>query len=291
MTGALDPDRLRAAAEAGDTAAALRLAALHANGIFVAQDWPAALLLLAQAAEAGEATAQQQISLLDDGAEASWRARAAQIDPNSWRKPPSSGALIGLTGVRPVKGLLAPAICRHIIAAGAAHLAGATVHVREGGVAARADERTNRSAFFSAATTDCVVAMAREKFAALMGLSTGRLEPASLLHYRVGETFAEHFDAFTPDFADGAAEMARLGQRSLTVIVYLNEDFEGGETSFPRIGVRYRGKTGDALAWSNAGPNRAVEPLSLHAGLAPTAGEKWVLSQWIRDRDCSAYWG
>lgn len=261
-----------------------RLAALHANGIFVAQDWARASDLLCRAAAEGDAGAQAQLDLFGGHDDV-----AARIAAAPWRQPRMT--LPGLTGVRPVAGLLSPDICRHLIALGVPHLARATVRLREGGDGRRDEERTNRSAFFSAATTDCVAAMARETIAALMGVSAGRLEPASLLHYRPGEAFAEHFDAFTPDFADGAAEMARLGQRVLTVIVYLNEDYDGGETAFPRIGVRHRGKTGDALAWSNAKPNRQVEPLSLHAGLATTAGEKWVLSQWIRDRDCSAYWG
>lgn len=283
MSAPFDVARVRIAAERGDAAAMTRLAALYANGIFVPQDWSEAAALLCRAADAGDAAAQAQAILLDP------TGGAAGIAAAPWRT--ARLTLPGLTGVRPVPGLLTPAISAHLIALGAEHLAPATVRLREGGDGAREQERTNRAAFFSAATTDCVVAMARETIAALMGLSVGRLEPASLLHYRTGEAFAEHYDAFTPDFADGAAEMARLGQRALTVIVYLNEDYEGGETAFPRIGVRHRGKTGDALAWSNAKPNRQVEPLSLHAGLAPTAGEKWVLSQWIRDRDCSAYWG
>jgi hypothetical protein len=29
---------------------------------------------------------------------------------------------------------------------------------------------------------------------------------------------------------------------------------------------------------------RAPDPLTLHAGLPPTRGEKWIFSQWIRDR-------
>jgi hypothetical protein len=31
-------------------------------------------------------------------------------------------------------------------------------------------------------------------------------------------------------------------------------------------------------------PSREPDPLTLHAGLPPTRGHKWVLSQWVRDR-------
>ena len=37
--------------------------------------------------------------------------------------------------------------------------------------------------------------------------------------------------------------------------------------------------TPDALAvWTNGKP----DPMTLHAGMAPTSGEKWLFSQWIR---------
>lgn len=69
-----------------------------------------------------------------------------------------------------------------------------------------------------------------------------------------------------------------------TFLIYLNEEYEGGETAFPAIGLRYRGRAGDALFWANLDQQQLPDPLTLHAGLPPTSGEKWVFSQWIRER-------
>jgi hypothetical protein len=76
----------------------------------------------------------------------------------------------------------------------------------------------------------------------------------------------------------------REGQRAFTVLVYLNEDLEGGETDFPRVGLRHRGRKGDALVFRNVDAHGQPDRRTLHAGLSPSQGEKWVLSIWIRDR-------
>jgi hypothetical protein len=81
-----------------------------------------------------------------------------------------------------------------------------------------------------------------------------------------------------------AADIAKRGQRFMTVLIYLNEGYESGETEFPLIGVRYKGRKGGALHFRNLDPAGAPDRQTLHAGLAPTKGEKWLLSQWIRDR-------
>jgi prolyl 4-hydroxylase len=89
------------------------------------------------------------------------------------------------------------------------------------------------------------------------------------------------------DFLDPQAmrqEIERNGQRVATVLIYLNEDFEGGETSFPRLGINHRGKAGDALIFGNVDGSGAPDERAQHAGCPPTRGEKWVFSQWVRNQ-------
>ena len=69
-----------------------------------------------------------------------------------------------------------------------------------------------------------------------------------------------------------------------TFLLFLNEEFEGGETTFPAAGLSFRGRTGDALFFANVTRDGRPDPLTLHAGRPPTSGEKWILSQWIRER-------
>jgi len=70
----------------------------------------------------------------------------------------------------------------------------------------------------------------------------------------------------------------------VTFLIYLNEGFDGGETAFPSLGRRYKGRTGDALFFYNAMPDGTPDRLTLHAGTPTTRGEKYLFSQWIRFR-------
>jgi prolyl 4-hydroxylase len=78
--------------------------------------------------------------------------------------------------------------------------------------------------------------------------------------------------------------MQRKGQRIKTCLVYLNDDLEGGETDFPRLKIRFRGHTGEALIFDNVTSAGTGDMNTMHTGLPPTRGEKWLLSQWIRSK-------
>jgi hypothetical protein len=104
------------------------------------------------------------------------------------------------------------------------------------------------------------------------------------MQYAVGQEFRPHHDFLDPNQPGTAADLARRGQRVATFLIFLNDDFEGGETAFPKAGISHRGRTGDALFFANITPDGAPDPLTLHAGKPPTSGEKWIFSQWIRDR-------
>jgi hypothetical protein len=72
------------------------------------------------------------------------------------------------------------------------------------------------------------------------------------------------------------------GQRALTVLIYLNDDYAGGDTAFPMLGRSFKGRKGDALIFWNLAQDGAPDGRTLHIGTAPTKGEKWLFSQWIR---------
>ena len=67
-------------------------------------------------------------------------------------------------------------------------------------------------------------------------------EPLQVLRYRPGQEYRPHFDAIGDED----------NQRVLTFLVYLNEDYEGGETEFIATGFKVKGKKGDGLLFRNA---------------------------------------
>ena len=112
------------------------------------------------------------------------------------------------------------------------------------------------------------------RLAAASGTKVAQGEPLQVLRYRPGGEYKPHFDAI-PGFAN---------QRLFTMIVWLNEDFDGGETMFMKTRLRAKGRTGDALLFRNARPDGTRDPDSGHAGLPVTRGEKLIASRWIRAR-------
>ena len=144
-----------------------------------------------------------------------------------------------------------------------------------------ANVRTNSSAVLD--PRHPAVCFAQARIAEATGLPISAMEEPQVLHYTVGQQFSPHYDFFDPA-AEGHAERLKAGQRLVTMVVYLNEDFEGGETDFPVLGYKVKGKTGDGLYWSNLNKDNECDRRMLHAGLPPTRGEKWLLSQWIRNK-------
>jgi len=111
------------------------------------------------------------------------------------------------------------------------------------------------------------------RLAALTRTDVAQGEPMQILRYRPGQEYKPHLD-----FLD------EPNRRVLTALIYLNDDYEGGETSFTSIGLNVKGRTGDALVFRSQGPDGNAEPLSWHAGLPVIRGTKYLASRWIRER-------
>ncbi len=109
-----------------------------------------------------------------------------------------------------------------------------------------------------------------------------------ILRYRPGEEFRPHVDYFNASGAGAYKSLADGGQRAQTVLIYLNDDYSGGSTCFPRLQLEIKGRRGDLLQFHNLGADGLGHTDSLHAGTPVVAGEKWVLSQWIRSESYPA---
>ena len=114
------------------------------------------------------------------------------------------------------------------------------------------------------------------------GVPTLNGEFLQILRYRRGEEFRPHVDYFNESGAGAYRSLADGGQRAQTVLMYLNDDYDGGSTCFPELGLDVKGRRGDMLHFHNLGADGRGHRDSLHAGMPVTTGEKWLLSQWIR---------
>jgi prolyl 4-hydroxylase len=103
-----------------------------------------------------------------------------------------------------------------------------------------------------------------------------------ILRYRPGEEFRPHVDYFNERGGGAHRSLADGGQRAQTVLMYLNDAYSGGSTCFPGLQLEIKGRRGDMLQFHNLDADGQGHKDSLHAGMPVTAGEKWLLSQWIR---------
>ncbi|HSM95330.1 MAG TPA: 2OG-Fe(II) oxygenase, partial [Rhizomicrobium sp.] len=273
----------RQAAEQGDAIAAHLCATIAANDDRLESRWDIALDYLLRAAQGGYPLAQKEISLLAGAAGTDWAAMRNRIDVGKWLMVPAAEQLSSSPVIRAYPNFIPPEFCDWIIDRSRDRTQPATVVLRETGSGGRMDQtRSNSHAGFDLSECDVILMLLRARISALSGLPPQGLEWPMALHYAVGEEYKPHHDYYDTSAYSLQQLVSRTGQRVATFLIYLNEDFDGGETDFPKLNIRYRGQKGDGLLFFNVADGKP-DPRTLHAGLAPTRGEKWLYSQWIRE--------
>lgn len=271
---------LATAAEAGNARAAAVMATVEAMGVAGPQSWDRAFEWLRRASDLGSESAKAQLALLSR--------EEGSIDIGLLITAPPKRSLSDAPRIRVIEGFATPAECDWLMARAHGKLGPAMVLDQRTGRETTHPDRTNKAIELDVPAMDVVIQVLRARIATATNLPLPVFEPAQIMHYSVGEEFRPHYDFLTDDAEGWAAQLKRFGQRIATFLLYLNDDFEGGETDFPKAGISHRGGRGDALFFANVDPAQAPDRLTLHAGKPPTRGEKWILSQWIRDRTPAA---
>ncbi len=281
---------LKRAAELDEADAHVILATMGTAIAVTAEQWAKSLDHLERAAELGSPRAQQQIRLLSghagalDATPGAWGRLRRSVDWKAWTEPPPKRVLSEAPRLRAVEGFLSPAVCDWLVGRAEPLLKPATVYDPATGASRQEQARSNSAVEFDIVNADVVMMLVRGRMGAATHLPTAAMEPLQVLHYQVGQRFERHFDFLDTSVEGYARDVAGRGQRIATFLLYLNDDYEGGETEFPVLGLRHKGRKGDALFFANVDAANQPDRRTLHAGVAPTSGVKWLLSQWIRDR-------
>jgi prolyl 4-hydroxylase len=284
---------IESSSAAGYAAATETCAIFEAMGVARAQSWDRAFDRLRSAAEQGSRDAQVQLLILARNdqepvipkapAVDHWAKVRAAISIERLLRHPDRQSLCNSPRIRVIAGFATMPECNWLIARARRRLKPATVFKADGSQTVDPG-RSNSGSEFLVLDMDVVLEIVRARIAAAARVPVPVFEPTQILHYAVGQEFKPHHDFLDPASPTHHDQLRLSGQRIATFLIYLNEDFEGGETDFPAAGIRYRGRAGDAVFWANLDTDGRPDPLTLHAGLPPTSGEKWILSQWIRDR-------
>ncbi|CAL1538796.1 unnamed protein product [Lymnaea stagnalis] len=114
--------------------------------------------------------------------------------------------------------------------------------------------------------------VAADRIQKAMGLDPKSGGKFQITSYPIGKAYKEHTDCLL----DGKDSRDRV----VSVLMYLNDVDDGGETRFPELGIWVKPKRGRALVWNNMSPEGYCEPHSKHIASVVKKGSKYVLIRW-----------
>jgi len=116
----------------------------------------------------------------------------------------------------------------------------------------------------------------RKKLSKLVSHPIKYFENTTVIKYEKEQYYKPHYDFFY----DHQIQVRR--QRVATAICYLNTPI-GGETTFPKLNIVHKPQKGDLLFF-RYDYDKEINPLTMHEGVPPTEGEKWIATIWMQEK-------
>jgi len=182
-----------------------------------------------------------------------------------------------------LKDVLTDEECAHLIRLGQDKMKPSLTVDAETGEHIQVDSRTS-SLTFLVLRADPIVAAIEEKISDLVNIPVENGEGLQLLRYQIGQEYKPHFDAFDTKTPGGLKAAQKGGQRVATILLYLSDVEEGGETIFPEVNLKVPARKRQGLLFYSLYDDGTVDPKSLHGGAPVIKGEKWVATKWLRER-------
>ncbi|KAK4429436.1 putative prolyl 4-hydroxylase 3 [Sesamum alatum] len=184
--------------------------------------------------------------------------------------------------------------CEYMINLAKPHMTKSTVVDSKTGKSKDSRVRTS-SGMFLRRGRDKVIRDIEKRIADFTFIPVEHGEGLQVLHYEVGQKYEPHYDYFLDEF-----NTRNGGQRVATVLMYLSDVEEGGETVFPaakgnysslpgwnersecaKRGLSLKPKMGDALLFWSMHPDATLDPSSLHGSCPVIIGNKWSSTKWM----------
>ena len=143
------------------------------------------------------------------------------------------------------------------------------------GMVREENEIRTSSSMFIEEQSDLTVLRIEKRIAAVMDIPIEHGERLQVLHYLPGQEYKAHHDFFS-------ATSNVANNRISTLVMYLNDVEQGGETYFPHLKLSITPKKGMAVYFEYFYNDPLLNDLTLHGGAPIEVGEKWVATQWMR---------
>ncbi|MGL4523165.1 MAG: 2OG-Fe(II) oxygenase [Bacilli bacterium] len=115
-----------------------------------------------------------------------------------------------------------------------------------------------------------------KRVAEIMGIPYSHGEGLQILNYAIGQEYKAHHDYFK------AGSKAAANPRISTLVMYLSDVEEGGETYFPHLKLSVKPQQGMAVYFEYFYDSEALNEQTLHGSAPVVVGNKWAATQWMR---------
>ena len=174
--------------------------------------------------------------------------------------------------------------CAHLMAQAQARFAPAREATRER-LSGEQTAFSGDAAVFYIPDCDAVVRNIERRIAAAFDLPATRVEPLSVLRYRLQDRYVPHTDYFdAARLENNRRHGDNSGQRIASFLVYLRAPEQGGETHYLKLNRKIAGRPRMALCHFNLTSGGAPDAMTLHTGEPVRKGEKWLARTTLREK-------
>ncbi|XP_028762379.1 prolyl 4-hydroxylase 1-like [Neltuma alba] len=183
--------------------------------------------------------------------------------------------------------------CEYLKALGYPHLQNSRVIDDKTGKGVDTKRRTSSGMFLSSKDRKHPMVQAIERRISIYAqVPVENGEPMQILRYEKNQYYEPHLDYFSDTY-----DLKNNGQRIVTMLMYLSDNIEGGETYFPKggsgecncggkivKGLSVKPVKGNAVLFWSMGLSGQLDLNSVHKACEVLSGTKWSAVKWMRQR-------
>ena len=136
--------------------------------------------------------------------------------------------------------------------------------------------RTSSSSMYFQDKENDLITKIEKRVSSIMNVPVEHGDGLQILKYTPGQEYKAHFDFFA------SSSKAAKNNRISTIVMYLNDVEQGGETFFPKLNLSVSPQKGMAVYFEYFYNDQTINEQTLHGGAPVITGEKWVATQWMR---------
>lgn len=153
------------------------------------------------------------------------------------------------------------------------------------GIVSIVDTETRKSETAWIDRNDPIAKNVIDRVCKIVNLPFENAESLQVVKYKPGGFYKAHHDSYCGDSNEHLEFEKNGGQRKVTMVIYLSDGFEGGETNFPELDKKYKPpKCGGLLFYPLENKTKGkCHPKALHGGLPVISGDKYIVNVWLHE--------